>query len=94
MQTILPNSAFSRWFTGNRCQTSSVRRRELERRETFSSTFQAAGNIHCLSGLLWVTRDGDSKDILLHAGESLACYRHDRLVIEALENAILELTRN
>lgn len=94
MQMIFPATLFARWFDGNRCQTNTVRRHTLERRETLASSFRIAGRIHCVTGLLWITRDMDREDILLRGGESFTCHRHDRVVIEALENAVLEMTGN
>lgn len=91
MQMILPATAFSKWFVGNRCQTGNTRHHELGRRKTLSVSCPVNGKIQCVRGLLWITRDDNAEDILLHGGESIACLRHERLVIEALEDAVVEI---
>jgi hypothetical protein len=92
MQMILPATALSKWFVGNKCRSGIVGHHELGPRTVLSTAFQVAGKIHCISGLIWITRDGGGEDILLCAGESLVCDRHDRLVVEALETAVMEIT--
>jgi hypothetical protein len=92
MQMILPATTFSKWFVGRRCQTGTVRRHELGRRKVLSSSFPEVGTIHCVRGLLWITRDGGADDIFLSDGDSLVCDRRDRVVVEALEEAVVEIS--
>lgn len=90
MQTILPTRTLSRWFES---QSHSCRQRhELARRKTLTARFPECGRIFCAQGSLWITRDGDRTDILLGGGDSLVCPRHTRVVIEALETAVVEIT--
>ncbi|MGL4400263.1 MAG: DUF2917 domain-containing protein [Luteolibacter sp.] len=92
MQLILPVTVFCRWYAGRPCQTNTFGPHELKRREVLSSFLPEGARVRCVRGLLWITRDGDADDILLHAGGSLVCERRDRLVIEALEDAVVEFT--
>lgn len=48
--------------------------------------------IVCLRGCLWITHDGDPKDIVLDAGQSYRPDRHARMLIQALQAAELRVT--
>lgn len=41
--------------------------------------------VQCLTGCLWLTQDGDDRDIVLDAGQSHTCDRQSRLVVHALD---------
>ena len=43
----------------------------------------------CLSGCVWVTVDGDIKDVVLSAGESWIADRAGHLMLTALEPALV-----
>jgi len=45
----------------------------------------------CLQGLLWITHDRDTKDIMLDAGEHYGVDRSTRMLIHALESARIRL---
>ncbi|MEO5917686.1 MAG: DUF2917 domain-containing protein [Luteolibacter sp.] len=95
MQTILPITPLSRWLTGYRSQQirpTPSRIEELPARKVLTASFPNCGKITCTHGTLWITRDGSSEDILLRAGGSFACETGSRFVIEALENAVVEIT--
>lgn len=92
MQTILPNSVLTRFFTKDRSRPQ-IRRTELSRRQLFTETFLKAGKINCVLGTLWITRKGQQEDILLRAGDRLICERKSSFVIEALEDAVVEVVR-
>jgi len=50
--------------------------------------------IECLSGVLWVTQDGDPRDIILEAGDGFDFDRRGRSVISAFDDSrLLLLTR-
>ena len=96
MQMILSATPFSRWITGCRTQPKQIpgsQRKELPRRGTLAERFALGGRIHCTGGCLWITRDGRTDDILLSAGSSFICDEGSRLVIEALEDAVVEIVR-
>ena len=48
-------------------------------------------DVTCLQGALWITHDGDPKDIVLDAGEHYEADRPTRMLIHALENARIRL---
>jgi hypothetical protein len=66
---------------------SSVR--SLEAGKVLSLTGKHDRSVYCLYGVLWVTREGNSEDILVRAGETRAIPGCGRLVISALENSRL-----
>jgi hypothetical protein len=48
--------------------------------------------ILCRSGSLWVTLDGDPRDIVLDAGDQFTATEHRRALIYALGSASLSLS--
>lgn len=40
--------------------------------------------LRCVHGRLWVTEEGNGRDILLHAGERLSLTRSGRTVVQAI----------
>lgn len=91
MQTILPATILSKWFTGTRCHVRNVKQQQLTRRKVTTITFPSEGRIQCLSGKLWITRDGRREDILLAAGSGNPFPAGSRIVIEALEDSGYEV---
>lgn len=54
---------------------------------------QALGvTIECLEGSVWVTLDGDLRDLVLDAGQSCKIDRKRRVLIQALDTARVRLT--
>jgi hypothetical protein len=49
------------------------------------------GTIQCLDGRIWVTHEGDSRDVVLSAGRSFAPSRSGRVVVQALSAARVRL---
>ena len=50
----------------------------------------AAGvEITCSSGRLWITMEGDTRDITLAAGESYTIERNGRTIVSACESSIV-----
>ena len=45
--------------------------------------------LHCVSGCLWITQDGDSEDIVLYPGDSHASRGAARVIVQALEASAL-----
>ncbi len=49
--------------------------------------------VECLGGSVWITHDGDIKDIILDAGQNYQAERNSRMVIYALTDVSLRLGR-
>jgi hypothetical protein len=47
--------------------------------------------VKCVSGSLWVTLDGDPKDLILVPGESYRAEREDAMHLFALQPCVLEI---
>lgn len=47
--------------------------------------------IRCIKGCLWMTQESDSGDTILRSGESARAKGTGRVVVEALENAIVSM---
>lgn len=47
--------------------------------------------LHCMRGELWITYDGDCKDLILRAGERYRVERRKILEIYAFEDSVLEV---
>ncbi|MBI5278953.1 MAG: DUF2917 domain-containing protein [Burkholderiales bacterium] len=47
--------------------------------------------VQCSRGTVWVTHDGDPKDVVLEAGESYRSRSAARLIVQALEDSDLSL---
>ena len=50
--------------------------------------------IACHSGSIWVTQEGELRDIILGAGESLALERKGPVLVQALEQSAISLARS
>ena len=49
------------------------------------------GRIECTAGAVWLTHDGDCRDVVLEAGQSHMADRDSRLVIYALSSSAVRL---
>jgi hypothetical protein len=68
-------------------QNSNSIRLKLATGLLWSRSVRGEVRISCLDGVLWLTRSGDNRDYLLHAGESLEFSGNSHIVIEALKDA-------
>ena len=48
--------------------------------------------IICHQGMLWITQQNDAEDYVLHAGESFLITLPGRVLIQALEESILDIS--
>lgn len=51
-------------------------------------------SIVCDSGTVWVTQDGDARDIILRAGESFTIDRNGPTLVQAFEPGSISITRS
>jgi hypothetical protein len=47
--------------------------------------------VRCASGSVWITHDGDPKDVILVPGESYRAEREDAMHVFALSDCVLEI---
>lgn len=59
----------------------------LMRRQTFNLHTHKGQRIECRTGQLWITQDGDSRDVILGSDESFTLDRSGRTLVSALEDA-------
>jgi hypothetical protein len=50
-------------------------------------------SIVCDSGTVWVTQDGDLRDIILRAGEAFTLDRNGPALVQAFEQGAISITR-
>ncbi|OWW21579.1 DUF2917 domain-containing protein [Noviherbaspirillum denitrificans] len=46
-------------------------------------------SVHCASGMLWVTVEGDSRDFFLRAGQTMNLVMHGKAIIGAERNSTI-----
>jgi len=59
----------------------------LQRRQTFTLQGRRGQRIMCRTGQLWITQDGDPRDVILAADESFTFDRTGHALVSALEDA-------
>jgi len=59
----------------------------LQRRQTFRLQARKGQHIECQTGQLWITQDGDPRDVILSAHESFTLDRTGDALVSALESA-------
>lgn len=52
-----------------------------------------AMNIVCIDGCLWITQDGDPRDIILRRGESFTIDRPGVALVHAFESSVISLPK-
>lgn len=66
---------------------------DLARHDLVTLSAAADHVLHCRSGELWITFDGDRRDLILGAGASHRIDSNAPLVISALRESCLEVAR-
>ena len=66
----------------------------LQRRQTFQLRARRGERIECQSGELWVTQDGDPRDIILGPRECFTLDRSGTAVVSALKDAAFVYRRS
>ncbi|RYF15368.1 MAG: DUF2917 domain-containing protein [Comamonadaceae bacterium] len=51
----------------------------------------ASVHVFCTTGSLWITHDGDPKDVILYGGERYRAQREDAMHVFALQDCQLEI---
>lgn len=74
---IVPESCAEMFFSRN--QIREVRNRE-------------GVTVECLSGQIWITLDGDPRDVVLDPGQMFTAERDKRILVMALEEATVRWT--
>ena len=78
-----------RWLSVHPMDARDVVRRDayrqtVDRDQTFALARTRGHSIACESGILWLTFDGDPRDIVLEPGQSQVCDSDGRLLVHAL----------
>lgn len=58
------------------------------------SVIRQPTTIECKQGILWITRPGDYGDYILRSGGRYVPGEHEKVVIEALQDAHVYVTEN
>ena len=63
----------------------------LHAEAAWSTAGQPGMTVHCASGVAWLTQTGDGQDIVLGAGTAFTAECHGKLVVTALEPAVIQI---
>lgn len=84
---------FQRYERHETNNIKQVRIEALNKNETLTLSRPADTQIECFKGCVWVTQDGDLRDIMLEAGQNLSISRPARVLVHALESSQVNLRR-
>ena len=65
---------------------------QLPRRGLYSVTDAAGVQFSCTEGLVWITLDNDTRDIVLEAGQQFTGDSHRRALVYAMRPSALRIT--
>jgi hypothetical protein len=68
-----------------------VRDIRLAPRALFDLPDASGAEIRCLSGTVWITVDGDRRDVVLEAGESFSTGQHGRALVYAIGASAIQV---
>jgi hypothetical protein len=66
----------------------------LKRNQVVTVRDGSGNSIVCDSGTVWVTQDGDPRDIILRAGDSFTLDRNGAALVQAFEPGTISITRS
>lgn len=90
MNALIPLADFWRWIANRSSTHANSLPVRLAHRTTTARILDAGQLLQCVRGTVWLTSDRRKEDIVLRAGEAYVPSRHERVVIEALEDAVLQ----
>ncbi|MFD0895936.1 DUF2917 domain-containing protein [Luteolibacter ambystomatis] len=90
MNALIPLADFWRWIGNRSCTRAEAIPVRLANRTTTSRSLNPGQSLQCVRGLVWLTSDRRKEDIVLRAGEAYVPSRQERVVIEALEDAVVQ----
>ena len=67
--------------------TSAPQAAHLQRRQVFNLRARKGQRIECRSGQLWITQDGDPRDVILDADQCFTLDRSGHTLVSALEDS-------
>lgn len=82
---------------GHPARATSAARMERGSRTTlhkgalFSVAKPKAQTVECLQGLIWITHDNHTDDIMLSAGQSHVAQYHSRMIVQGLEESEMRI---
>lgn len=82
-----PRQAAAAQQAADAAETSTLRL--LPKDSTFVIEHPFGREIGCLKGTLWITHDGDNKDIVLEAGGLYTADRDARMLVHAVADAVV-----
>ena len=89
MQLVLPPISLLRRFSGR--SRLSGPRRALPVRSVFSFSTGCETIVRCVKGRVWIT-DGQAGDVVLPRGGKFTGPNGSKIVIEALEDSVVEIS--
>ncbi|WP_035612054.1 DUF2917 domain-containing protein [Haloferula sp. BvORR071] len=91
MNALIPITGLWKWIVGRPSVGAAASVIRLERRALERRALCPGGKLQCLRGMLWITVDGDERDVILREGATYATERRIHVMIEALEDSVLGL---
>lgn len=65
---------------------------ELPKGRTLTLRKPLGQRVECLDGCVWITLDGDPRDVVLEAGQAFTADRNQPALIHALEASLVRVT--